>query len=78
MFFLSIDIGKQHLKGELIAQHRNLIGKTIRISTTESSSEHHLVFFNKHSSLLENTLIEMKPILSIYTFAHKIYFHTTF
>ena len=81
MFFLGIDIGKQHHEVGLIDQHGKSIGKTIRISNTKFGSEQLLAFFNKHALLPENTMVGMEATghywLSIYTFVHKLDFHTT-
>ena len=81
MFFLGIDIGKQHHEVGVIDQHGKSIGKTIRISNTKFGSEQLLAFFNKHALLPENTMVGMEATghywLSIYTFVHKLGFHTT-
>lgn len=81
MFFIGIDIGKRNHEVALIDEKGIAIGKTLRITNTQSGSAKLLNFFKQNQLTPENTLIGMEATghywLAIYSFLDKLEFGVT-
>lgn len=81
MFFIGVDIGKRNHEIALIDEKGTAIGKTLRISNTQSGSVKLLNFLNKHQLTPENTMIGMEATghywLAIYSYLDKLGFAVT-
>lgn len=81
MFFIGVDIGKRNHEIALIDEKGAAIGKTLRITNTQSGSAKLLSFFTKHQLTPENTLIGMEATghywLAIYSYLDKLGFAVT-
>lgn len=81
MFFIGIDIGKRNHEVALIDEKGIAIGKTLRITNTQSGSAKLLNFFKQNQLTPENTLIGMEVTghywLAVYSFLDKLGFRVT-
>lgn len=81
MFFIGVDIGKRNHEIALIDEKGAAIGKTLRITNTQSGSATLLDFFTKHQLTPENTMIGMEATghywLALYSYLDKLGFAVT-